>query len=371
MNLATILAAKRREQGITQDELAAHIGVSKSSVSKWEKGQSFPDITHLPLIASYFDITVDQLINHSPKLSNGEIVKIYTELAKDFAVAPFGDVIAQCEALVRRYYPCHQFLLYIVKLYIYHAPMADAEHKSQMLQSAIKLCKHTLKNCRDIYLLQKATQHQAICYMILGESEKVLELLCDESQMPHSFDIPYGISNGAIIGQTYQMQGNAEKANEVMQIELFQSLMLLFGGLLSYLRLNLSNYEIALPIYERAEHLADTFNIRRINSNNSAMLYGLGAHMYQVAGKSENAIDALKKYVDVCIHGFSPFMVRSDSFFQIDHWLADNIANQPLPYNEAVAKEKILNTILLDPVFNSLHGQSEFTNLVQKLKNFM
>jgi transcriptional regulator with XRE-family HTH domain len=39
INISTILAEKRREKGETQDQIAAYIGVSKASVSKWETGQ--------------------------------------------------------------------------------------------------------------------------------------------------------------------------------------------------------------------------------------------------------------------------------------------------------------------------------------------
>lgn len=45
LNIAKTLILKRKEKGITQDELANYIGVSKASVSKWETGQSYPDIT--------------------------------------------------------------------------------------------------------------------------------------------------------------------------------------------------------------------------------------------------------------------------------------------------------------------------------------
>ena len=48
LNIAKTLVLKRKEKGITQEELAAYIGVSKASVSKWETGQSYPDITFLP-----------------------------------------------------------------------------------------------------------------------------------------------------------------------------------------------------------------------------------------------------------------------------------------------------------------------------------
>ena len=52
----------RQKKGITQDELASFLGVTKASVSKWENGQSMPDIILLPEIATYFDVTVDVLL---------------------------------------------------------------------------------------------------------------------------------------------------------------------------------------------------------------------------------------------------------------------------------------------------------------------
>jgi len=53
INFAAIITEKRRAKGITQDELAAYTGVTKASVSKWETGQSYPDITLLPVLAAY------------------------------------------------------------------------------------------------------------------------------------------------------------------------------------------------------------------------------------------------------------------------------------------------------------------------------
>ena len=62
INLARILTQKRKEKGLTQDDLASYVGVSKASVSKWETGQSFPDILLLPILATYFNISIDELI---------------------------------------------------------------------------------------------------------------------------------------------------------------------------------------------------------------------------------------------------------------------------------------------------------------------
>lgn len=52
----------RRERGNTQDDLANHLGISVQAVSKWERGDGYPDITLLPYIASYYEVTVDDIL---------------------------------------------------------------------------------------------------------------------------------------------------------------------------------------------------------------------------------------------------------------------------------------------------------------------
>ena len=77
LNIAKTLSAKRKEKGITQDELASYIGVSKASVSKWETGQSYADITFLPQLAAYFNISVDELIDYKPQMIDADIRRLY------------------------------------------------------------------------------------------------------------------------------------------------------------------------------------------------------------------------------------------------------------------------------------------------------
>jgi len=52
----------RRERNLTQEEVAAHLGVSFQSISKWERSEGYPDITLLPALARYFGVTVDELL---------------------------------------------------------------------------------------------------------------------------------------------------------------------------------------------------------------------------------------------------------------------------------------------------------------------
>ena len=58
-NISTL----RKSKGLTQDGLAGELGVSFQAVSKWETGQSCPDISLIPIIADFFDISIDELFD--------------------------------------------------------------------------------------------------------------------------------------------------------------------------------------------------------------------------------------------------------------------------------------------------------------------
>lgn len=73
IHLGRILAENRRRKGITQDELAEFVGVSKAAVSKWETESTYPDILLLPRLAAYFDISIDELMGYEPQMDREEI----------------------------------------------------------------------------------------------------------------------------------------------------------------------------------------------------------------------------------------------------------------------------------------------------------
>lgn len=60
--LAENLKKYRIEKNLTQEELAAYLGVTPQSISKWERSECYPDITFLPALANIFETSVDLLI---------------------------------------------------------------------------------------------------------------------------------------------------------------------------------------------------------------------------------------------------------------------------------------------------------------------
>ena len=62
--LARNLAALRRANGFTLEEVAARVGTTRQAVGKWELGESLPDLPHTAALAELYGVTVDALISH-------------------------------------------------------------------------------------------------------------------------------------------------------------------------------------------------------------------------------------------------------------------------------------------------------------------
>ena len=62
----------RKQKGLTQEELAERLFVSRTAVSKWESGRGYPNIDSLKAIAGFFSVTVDQLLSSEELLNAAE-----------------------------------------------------------------------------------------------------------------------------------------------------------------------------------------------------------------------------------------------------------------------------------------------------------
>ena len=63
MEFSQKLQELRKQKGLTQEELAKSLYVSRTAISKWESGRGYPSIDSLKEIAKFFSVTVDQLLS--------------------------------------------------------------------------------------------------------------------------------------------------------------------------------------------------------------------------------------------------------------------------------------------------------------------
>lgn len=59
------LTGLRKLNGMTQEELAERVGVSRQTLAKWESGETMPDISKSMVLAEIFDVSLDELANYS------------------------------------------------------------------------------------------------------------------------------------------------------------------------------------------------------------------------------------------------------------------------------------------------------------------
>ena len=72
MNMHEIIRNRRRELGLTQEQLAGKLGVSAPAVNKWERAGSYPDITLLPVLARTLGVDLNTLLSFQEDfLTNG------------------------------------------------------------------------------------------------------------------------------------------------------------------------------------------------------------------------------------------------------------------------------------------------------------
>jgi len=97
------IVAMRKKRGLTQEQLAALIGVTAPAVSKWESGSGYPDITLVPAIARLFDVSIDELFDFMPRLTPEQRNEVVRACAIRFRDSPFDEALAYTLARVREY----------------------------------------------------------------------------------------------------------------------------------------------------------------------------------------------------------------------------------------------------------------------------
>lgn len=70
LNFGENIKRLRKSRDLTQEALADELGVSAQSVSKWECGYGYPDITQLPAIANFFGVSIDELLDNDKESQN-------------------------------------------------------------------------------------------------------------------------------------------------------------------------------------------------------------------------------------------------------------------------------------------------------------
>lgn len=363
MNLGRILIENRHKRGITQDELAAHIGVSKGAVSKWETGSSLPDISLLPDLASYFDISLDELIGYQPQMEKEDIKKLYIRLSKDFSTLPFNEVLAECLEIAKKYYSCYPLLIELGTLLINHAAQAsNPDQVTQITEKALEWYHRVRSEANEPNLQKEALLMEAFCLLQLQRPSEAIDILEPD-------EIQAG-SPEPLLASAYQMTGNNREAKKILQAGIYKNIMILFNLFSAYINFCLNDEAQFTAACQRFHQIADTFQMKTLHPGILLGVYITIAHGFMTLENTEQALNVLEQYTDLAVSDIYPLRLHGDNFFNLlDEWFDSKLALGSFPpRDEALIRHSMTQALSEDPVFLPLAENPRFQVMVNRLK---
>ena len=361
INLANNIMRIRKESRLTQADLAEFLGVTKASVSKWETGQSYPDIETLPKIATYFGVSIDELLGYEPQMTKAGIRDACERLKRAFAEQPFEQAHDACKELVRDYYSCYPLLVQVAALYLNHLPLAEPAKQQAFIEESIDLCHHIRKNAQSSATIKQAESIEACFFLASGKPQLAIELLEDTVEVEMGADV--------LLAQAYAASGQPDKADETLQGTLFQSLALDLNRLSSMAMLYVGDPAKLAVIHQRALAIIDAFEFEKVFVNTAA-IHASFAMAYMAGGDADHALDCLDDYERACRLLEFPVKLHGDEFFdKADAWVENvNTTGTSAPRDEALIKRSLIDSVVANPAFAPLADNPRFKLIVKNLE---
>lgn len=163
----------RLERNLTQEEVAVHLGVSFQTISKWERGDRYPDIEMLPVISNYFGISVDELLG----ISESERKNKYDEINNLWLVNNKNGLHDENVELMKsalKSFPNDALLLVQLSTSLEKLDGTDEEKHKNILES-IALQEQIIRFCDDSEVRGATLYNICFAYWKSGDRNKAIE----------------------------------------------------------------------------------------------------------------------------------------------------------------------------------------------------
>lgn len=191
--IGAVVARERKALGLTQEELARRLGVTKAAVSKWELGQSMPDAALLPSIAAQFALSIDELFDWRAHLTDTEI-ETCAQTAREKLAADASQGATYVRMRAREHRSCSKLLVRLASELLsaanrvafgicLNAPDDEqAQERARetmrtLAEDARSLCEPVLDGCSDAELMADATRVCAASSVLTGKPTEAIARL--------------------------------------------------------------------------------------------------------------------------------------------------------------------------------------------------
>ena len=176
-NLSENLKNLRVSRGFTQEQSAELLGVSKQSVSRWENGVTYPDITLLPALASFYETTVDDLLGNGQEETAKEKDLYFQKRQQAHNKGDLREAYDLSQQLYDRF-PNDRAVLNCVMRDSYLMGLHNMDDKRQAyLERSVAVSRRFLLLTEDMEERCRAIGNIAVCCKLLHDYEQALEWL--------------------------------------------------------------------------------------------------------------------------------------------------------------------------------------------------
>lgn len=171
MTIGRNIKRLRTEKGITQEQLSLAMNVTCAAVSKWERGDTYPDITLLQPLAYYFGVTLDELMGYDREKVQSEIDEVIALYRRNWHDSKGREIIVKAY----RDYPNDYWIMYYYMWNIGgdmtdNDPAVLMKHKDEFLS----ICEKILEGCTEENLRLGAWNMRAKILHAEGKTEEAL-----------------------------------------------------------------------------------------------------------------------------------------------------------------------------------------------------
>lgn len=188
LSIAKTIKTLRARKGITQEQFASVLGVTYQAVSKWEREEGYPDITMLPAIASFFEISTDELLGVDVTKKQEAIEAILTEANAFYRHGDLDKARCVLENGLLEHPNAHRLLLELVQLK-YESPYASRIEKEAVIVASIVTLERILDESTDNTIRNFATKLLIRHYLYRNDRQKARNLATAQADMNSSSTI--------------------------------------------------------------------------------------------------------------------------------------------------------------------------------------
>lgn len=348
LNIGETILQLRKEKNITQEQLAFMVGVSAGAVSKWENGNSMPDITLIAPLARALNTSLDVLFSFEQEVSETEVTDIKQELIKLFLHEGYASGEVKCKKYLNKYpnsIHLKTVIAGLLNMYLMMSENSSEEFTMIKRQEILDLCKQIVES--------REPKYTPVALFLIATINIELENYEDSEKALK--ELPETIDPMTLYPFIYMKQGKNEEAAKLCNNKLLQYLTNSCLMLITLSRISKreKNYDQAFFYLDACYKMQ---NIFKMGLNSAEYQY---VQLYIETGDKEAAAKWFETYVEGVIS--AEYDYRSNPYFE-------KVELEIKLEEQKIIRKKMFESMTDDKEFKVLIGIPEYEEAIEKLK---